>query len=170
MKSLEEGMRRILKLVVSRNPTAWQWGEVIPLAFRHPLGRAFPLLSRLLDEGPFPQAGTATTVKQTTPSVGPSMRMVIDLANFDNSVQNITLGESGQVFSPHYRDQLDAWRAGRSFPLLFGDPAMEKGIRHRLVLKPAKGLQEIALLPKKYTGRSFTGLLFAPSRSGMNVP
>jgi penicillin amidase len=65
------------------------------------------------------------------------MRMVVDFSNLDDSVQNITLGESGQVFSPYYRDQFDAWYTSRSFPMLFSKTAVEQGAVHKLVLEPA---------------------------------
>lgn len=137
VKSLEEGVRLIPEMVGSRDRDRWHWGATIPLTFRHPLSLGFPLLGRFLDTGPFPQSGTSTTVKQTTSTVGASMRMVIDFSNFDNSVLNITLGQSGQVFSPHFRDQFDAWYSGQSFPMLFSDAAVEKGAIHKLVLEPA---------------------------------
>ena len=136
MKSLEEGVRRIPSLIHSRSHAAWRWADTIPLTFHHPLSSGLPLLGRLLDVGPFPQAGTGTTVKQTTPRVGPSMRMVVDFSDFDQSVQNITLGESGQAFSPYYKDQFEAWYSGQSFLMLFSDAAVEKGAAHRLVLEP----------------------------------
>jgi len=138
IKSLEEGVTRVPQLVGSGDGTAWQWGKTIPLTFRHPLSSGSPLLGRLMNVGPLPQAGTSTTVKQTTPNIGPSMRMVVDLSNLDNSVENIALGQCGQVFSPHYRDQVEAWYKGRSFPMLFSDSAVETGTVHRLVLIPAK--------------------------------
>ncbi len=136
MKSLEQGVRQIPSLVHSQSQTAWRWGDTIPLTFHHPLSGGLPLLGRLLDVGPFPQAGTGTTVKQTTPGLGPSMRMVVDFSDFDQSMQNITLGESGQPFSPYYQDQFEAWYAGRSFPMLFSDAAVDEGAVHKLVLEP----------------------------------
>jgi penicillin amidase len=45
--------------------------------------------------------------------------MVVDLADFDRSMQNITMGQSGQILSRHYRDQWEAYYAGRSFPMQF---------------------------------------------------
>ncbi len=138
MKSLEEGIKRIPSLVHNQSHSAWRWGDTIPLTFHHPLSVGLPLLGRLLDVGPFPQAGTGTTVKQTTPQLGPSMRMVVDFSNFDESMQNITLGESGEVFSPYYQDQFEAWYTGRSFPMLFNDTAVEKGTVHKLVLAPGR--------------------------------
>ena len=64
------------------------------------------------------------------------MRMVVDFSNFENSVQNITLGESGQVFSPYYRDQFETWYQGQSLPMLFGDQALESAAAHKLILEP----------------------------------
>jgi penicillin amidase len=138
MKSLEEGVKQIPGLVDSRSHEAWKWGNAIPLTFYHPLGQGFPLLGRLLDVGPFPQCGTATTVKATTARHGPSMRMVVDFSNLDHSVQNITLGESGQVFSPYYKDQFEAWYDGRSFPMSFSDAVVDRATVHKLVLGPGK--------------------------------
>ncbi len=132
VKSLEESVQQDPGIAGSEN---MRWGNTIPLTFHHPLDR-LPLLARLFDVGPFPQAGMATTVKATTRNHGPSMRMVVDLADFDGSVNNITLGESGQVRSPYYKDQFDAWYKGDSFPMLFSDSAVEKGTVHRLTLSP----------------------------------
>jgi penicillin amidase len=137
VESLEEGVRRIPALVGSRKHDAWQWGKTIPLTFHHPLGDSLHFFGRYLNVGPVPQAGTGTTVKQTTPTLGPSMRLVVDFSGFDQSVQNITLGESGQAFSPYYKDQFDAWYNGRSFPMLFTDAAVESGTTHLLVIEPA---------------------------------
>jgi penicillin amidase len=138
IRSLEEGVKQIPSRVGSRSHDAWKWGNTIPLTFYHPLGQAVPLLGRLLDVGPFPQAGTATTVRATTSRHGPSMRMVVDLSTLDHSVQNITLGESGQVFSPYYQDQFEAWYNGRTFPMPFSDAAVEQATVHKLVLGPEK--------------------------------
>jgi penicillin G amidase len=137
MKSLDEGLHQIPSLVHSQSHSAWKWGDTIPLTFHHPLGEV-PLLGRWLNVGPFPQAGTGTTVKQTTPHLGPSMRMVVDFSDLDQSMQNITLGESGQVLSPYYRDQFSAWYSGTSFPMPFSDAAVDRSAVHKLVLEPGQ--------------------------------
>lgn len=136
MASLEDAVQRIPALVGSRRHDAWQWGKTIPLTFQHRLSNNIPLFGRFLNIGPVPQAGTGSTVKQTTPTLGPSMRMVVDFSNFDASVENITMGESGEFLSPYYKDQFDAWYNGRSFPMLFSDAAVESGTTHLLVLEP----------------------------------
>jgi penicillin amidase len=136
IQSLETAVAQIPGIVGSDDHAEWQWGKTIPLTFRNRLTLAFPFLGPCLNVGPVPQPGTQTTVKQTTPSVGPSMRMVVDFSDFENSVQNITLGESGGVLGPYYKDQFEAWYHGRSFPMLFSDRAVEKNTRHELVLEP----------------------------------
>jgi penicillin G amidase len=137
IKSLEKGVAEIPSLVGSRDHKAWQWGQTIPLTFHNHLSGPFPFLRKWLDVGPVPQSGAKETVKQTTPTLGPSMRMVVDFSDFEMSVQNITLGESGQAMSPYYKDQFDDWYHGRSFPMLFSDRAVEQGTRHKLVLEPS---------------------------------
>jgi hypothetical protein len=51
--------------------------------------------------------------------LGPSMRFVADLSNWDNSWNNVTIGQSGHVFSGQFRNQWNAYYAGRSFPMRF---------------------------------------------------
>jgi len=135
MASLDEGLRRIEERVKGRDPAAWRWGSTIPLTFHHPLD-PLPIIGHWFDVGPFPQAGTANTVKATTPGAGPSMRMVVDFSDLDGSVQNLTLGESGEVLSPYYADQFQAWYTGHSFPMLFSDAAVDRGAVHRLRMEP----------------------------------
>jgi len=64
------------------------------------------------------------------------MRMVIDFANFDQSVNNTTLGQSGLVFSQHYRDQFDHWLKVQSYPMLFSRAKIEQQRRSTLLLVP----------------------------------
>jgi acyl-homoserine lactone acylase PvdQ len=48
------------------------------------------------------------------------MRMTADLSNWENSIFNIPIGQSGQILSSHYNDQwLDYYNA-RSYPMQFG--------------------------------------------------
>ena len=100
----------------------------------HPIGHKIPIFRRWFDIGPFPQSGTSTTVKQTTKRMGASMRLVVDLADLDRSLHNITTGQSGQPFSRHYKDQWEAYYEGRSFPLPFTSPE----IVDRLTFSPGR--------------------------------
>jgi penicillin amidase len=49
----------------------------------------------------------------------PSMRLIVDLGDLNGSLANVTTGQSGQILSPHYKDQFEAHYYGRSFPMQF---------------------------------------------------
>jgi acyl-homoserine lactone acylase PvdQ len=50
---------------------------------------------------------------------GASARLIWDLASWDNSSMLLNLGQSGNPFSPHYRDQLPLWQTGEVQKLPF---------------------------------------------------
>src|SRR5208282_1325596 len=113
----------------------WEWGAFNELRMFHPLGRQ-GLLRRALSIGPLPISGSPLSVKQITLTYGPVMRFVADLSNFDGSLMNITMGQSGQYLSPNYRDQFDAWYSGRGIPSAFTDAAEQRNVTHKLRLVP----------------------------------
>jgi penicillin G amidase len=83
------------------------------------VGSQLPLVARFFNIGPVPMSGGSTTVKQTTPRLGPSERMNASLGDWDRSLLNIPIGQSGHVASSHYRDEWDAYYTGTSFPMQF---------------------------------------------------
>lgn len=115
-----------------------RWGQRLTVRFAHPFGLVLPrFLSRWINLGG-PQSGGRYAVKQMTRQFGPSMRMIVDLANFDNSLLNLTVGQSGHFLSPHYRDQYTPWDSLQSFPFPFSDAAVQQAARHRLRLLPQR--------------------------------
>lgn len=76
------------------------------------------ILAPLFSIGPFSSGGDAATINMgfyrlSNPYqhvVGPSLRMVIDVGNWEDSRFILPSGQSGHPFSPHYRDQIDLWR------------------------------------------------------------
>jgi penicillin G amidase len=125
VEALEAGRK-----LQGRNPERWRYGAYLETTMRHPIfGQAdwvkyVPTLGKYfrVNVGPTPMSGSATTVKATTQRLGVSMRFVADLANWDNSRMNVTLGQSGQLFSWHYSDQWEAYYVGNSFALPFTKP------------------------------------------------
>ena len=97
----------------------WDYGVFNELEIKQPVGSQLPLVGRYFNIGPVSMSGSSTTVKQTTKRLGPSMRFVGDLSDWDKSLNNITIGESGEFLSAHYKDQWDAYYAGRSYPMQF---------------------------------------------------
>jgi penicillin amidase len=97
----------------------WRWGKMLRWKIEHPVGKQLPFVSPFFNIGPVEMSGSGTSVKQTTAVVGPSERMVVDLGDLDNSVQNLVAGESGFVASGHYKDEWRAYYVGDSFTMEF---------------------------------------------------
>ena len=123
----EEGRR-----AQGSNVTRWDYGKAIELTIQHPVGGKIPLLGSYFNVGPVEMSGSPTTIKQTTTKLGPSMRFIADLFDWDHSLNNLTIGESGQFLSPHYKDQWDAYYAARSFPMQF----VKVDAKETLVIEP----------------------------------
>ncbi|HYP14234.1 MAG TPA: penicillin acylase family protein, partial [Bryobacteraceae bacterium] len=112
LDALEEGKRK-----QGRNPQKWDYGVFIELNLKQPVGSQIPVVGPYFNIGPVPMSGSSTTVKQTTQRTGPSMRFIADLGNWDNSLNNITIGQSGQFLSWHYKDQWDEYYIGKGLPM-----------------------------------------------------
>ncbi|MBI4902045.1 MAG: penicillin acylase family protein [Acidobacteria bacterium] len=93
----------------------WDYGKYTEFTLSHPVISKLPVFGSWFNLGPMPMDGSSSTVKQTTRRLGPSMRFVADLANWDASLRALTTGQSGQPLSKHFRDQWEAYYAGRVF-------------------------------------------------------
>jgi penicillin amidase len=115
---------------------SWKWGQQSAMHLQHPIFGKIPILKHWSGPGLVPQSGDHYTVKQTTNTAGPSERMTVDFANLDDSEFNVLTGQSGQIFSPYYMDQWQAWYKGFSFRMPFSDVAVAKAKSHELILAP----------------------------------
>src|SRR5258708_7341662 len=104
MKCFADAVDEGVKVQGSKVPR-WNYGQYNTVNIVHPVASQLPLIGKWFNVGPVSMSGSSTTIKQTTRRLGPSMRMIVDLANLDHSFQNITIGESGHRLSPHYKDQ-----------------------------------------------------------------
>jgi penicillin amidase len=84
-----------------------------------------------------PRAASFTD-KDFSVVAGASVRMVIDVGAWDNSVAINTPGQSDDPDSPHYRDMLPLWASGKYVPLLFSHSAVERAAETVLDLVPAR--------------------------------
>jgi penicillin amidase len=64
--------------------------------------------------------------------------MTVDFSSLNASTFNIVIGESGQIFSPHYMDHWPAWCGNTTFTLAFSDGAVQGAKSHSLTLMPGK--------------------------------
>ncbi|KAA6458261.1 penicillin acylase family protein [Acidobacteria bacterium AB60] len=116
--------------------TKWTYGSWHVVDIEHPLAPFLPLLSRIAGTGRQPLSGDTTTVKQVGVTLGPSQRFTMDWSNIDGSTENIVLGESGNPYSPYFRDQWNDWYNGTTFALPFTQAAVAANTRHTLRLLP----------------------------------
>jgi penicillin amidase len=114
----------------------WSYGSWHVVDIEHPLAGFLPLVGRVAGTGEQPLSGDTTTVKQVGRAFGPSQRFTMDWSNIDGSTENIVLGESGNPFSPYFRDQWNDWYNGTTFALPFTPAAVAAQTRHTLRLLP----------------------------------
>jgi penicillin amidase len=123
------------------DPAAWRWGAAHVARFEHPLLRFVPGLNALI-RLEAPVSGDGETVQRQgmrgggrAPYAavhGAALRLVADLADPDATLVVIGAGQSGNPLSPHWGDQMEAWRAG-GMRRLARDPGPASA---RLTLRP----------------------------------
>src|SRR5215203_6338446 len=104
---------------------------------------ADPATKAQLSVGRLAMGGSAYSPRAATyrPSdfrvtAGASFRMVLDVGNWDQSVTINTPGQSGNPYSPHYRDLAPLWASGTYVPLLYSRGAVERAASEVIDLKP----------------------------------
>jgi penicillin amidase len=126
--------------------SAWSWGRVRPLTLMHAFGSKKPF-DRIFNVGPLEGEGDPTTISQggidfTAPCSSqpwlPTLRAVIDVGKWDSCRFAIAGGQSGNPLSPHYKDQLDAWKRGWGIVLSWSEARIRAGTRATLELLPSQ--------------------------------
>jgi len=121
--------RALQRLAVSQGDDAsrWRWGAEQPALLQHKVFSQAPGLDWWSDLS-FPSSGDFYTLDRgggfDTPKGAPLARTqaggyrgLFDLADPARSRFVIATGQSGHIFSPHYRDLLPLWRAGAAITL-----------------------------------------------------
>ena len=129
------------------DPNGWNWGGLHTLTLTNQtLGTSgVGPVERIFNRGPIEVSGGDSIVNATgwTPSEGyevswvPSMRQVIDLADFNNSTWVNLTGNSGHAYNSNYSNQIDAWRDGTQFDWAFSSEAVGAATVDTLTLVPA---------------------------------
>jgi len=101
------------------NPKIWTWRKSSSLELKHPLGEV-ALFRPLFNIGPSPNYGGNETILQSGFKLdstaefkvffGSQMRIIVDFANVDSSLNITPSGNSGHLLSKHYSDQAELYR------------------------------------------------------------
>jgi penicillin amidase len=121
------------------DPAAWHWGALHKGWFSHALSP----LQNGYDVGPLDKGGNSTSVmlahydaSDYRVTVGASVRMVVDVGGWDNSVWINAPGQSGIAGSTQYDDLAAIWAQGGYVPMLYSAAAVDAHTRLRLDLVP----------------------------------
>lgn len=122
------------------------WGEIHGATFRNAtLGESgIGPIEALFNRGPYPTGGGSEIVNATSWTVGesfevdwlPSMRMIVDMGDLNNSVTVHTTGESGHAYHPHYDDMAPLWASGQYYPMLWNEQSIVSNAAGHLRMVP----------------------------------
>jgi penicillin G amidase len=124
----------------------WNWGKLQYNLSEHPFSAIVDDATRArINVGPIEKNGSSFVPSQSAYRIsdfrqmgGPSVRVVVDVGNWDNSRAVNHPGQSGDPDSPHYRDLAQMWRNGQYFPLLYSRQAVENATEKRIKLVPER--------------------------------
>jgi len=123
----------------------WRWGALHQAWMQHParalLADTLPQPS--LETEHVARSGSGDTVGLTAYDatyrqvVGSTLRLVLDVGQWDNSVAMNAPGQSGRLDSPACRNLLPAWARGEAFPLLYTAASIAPHVINEIVLTSA---------------------------------
>lgn len=131
---------------LGKDVSTWSWGRLHQLNLNNQtLGTAGPgVVQSLLNRGPWNVGGGEAAVNATGWNAAggydvtwvPSMRMVVNVGDWDKSRWINLSGASGHAFNSHYTDQTDKWVKGELLDWVYGQAAVEAATKDTLKLEP----------------------------------
>ena len=137
---------RNLENQLGKNIDRWTWNRVLTLEHPHPLGTV-KILDYLFDfnVGLFELDGSNEVLNNQMfdlnnegvykVSAGPSTRRIIDFSDIENSVSILPTGNSGNVFSPFFKDQAKMFINGKFRKMKLNKEEIER-VSTKLILSP----------------------------------
>jgi penicillin G amidase len=143
LATLAEAVRNCIGRL-GQDTAEWGWGRLHHGYFQH---AASPLLPSKLrnswDVGPLPVGGSGSTVMNAGYRIsdfrcisGASVRLVMDVGDWDNSVCINAPGQCGDPGSPHYGDLALLWARGDYVPPLYSRARVDEATVARIQLVP----------------------------------
>jgi penicillin amidase len=129
-----------------KDPANWKWGELHTATFKNStLGNSgIGLIEDLFNSDAYPTSGGGSIVNATGWDASesyevnwiPSMRMIVDMNDLNNSLSVHTTGESGHAGHPHYTDMIDLWRNIEYYPMYWEQDSVIGYSEAHLILVP----------------------------------
>ena len=121
----------------------WAWGRIHHGYFAHALTPVTDTTAPRYDVGPLSMGGSDSTpmaafyrTSDFRVMMGASVRIVVDVGEWDNSVCMNAPGQSGDPRSSHYADLAPLWAKGEYFPLVYSRAAVDEATEIRIELRP----------------------------------
>ena len=145
-RTLSISDKTIVEIFDSSDSDDWEWGKIHTITYpTNLLGEAgIPILTGLVNIGPVETSGSNFAINSTDWGFGddftigsyPSMRMVVDLSNLDNSRTVLPSGQSGHAMSKYYDDQVDNWIENDMYANYFSREIVELNQKDLMYLRP----------------------------------
>lgn len=133
----------------------WQWGKLHTVTFKHAFAGVSWIIDEVVNIGPYEISGDGTTIFNTEYAfsesiekyplfrhepfdceLGPSMRFIYDFAKPDEFYLILTTGQSGNIFSDHYKDQTELFLNGKYMKIRTDDASITNQRNSLLRLLP----------------------------------
>ncbi len=130
---VDEGIAKTLSAVASQaggRLDAFTWGAANRAEIRHPLTRAVPGLSLLMNPSSEPQPGDLYQPRVASPTTGASERFVVAPGHEETGIFHMPTSQTSHPLSPYYLVGHEDWMRGQATPFLPGEP------KWRMVFQP----------------------------------
>ncbi len=145
-KSFQEAIR-FLQKQLGENVDDWHWKRVTTVEYEHAIGKAGGLLRKFFNVGPFETVGGDQVINNQIYKIdstgyykihaGPSTRRIVDFSDVENSITILPTGQSGNVFSPYYKDQAEKYVKGEFVKMKLNQEEIEQS-ENKLEFLPKK--------------------------------
>lgn len=138
--------RKEITALVARDVDQWEWGKLHRATLRHQaMGESgIAPIEAMFNRGDHPVDGGPAVVNAMSYDLsepyrvinGPTMRMLVDLSDLDQSRWVNQSGVSGHAFHETYDDQSQLWATNRMWPFLSSQERIDLATTQRLRLTP----------------------------------
>ncbi len=124
----------------------WTWDKAVSVTHKHAFDKV-PILKNIFNIGPFKTNGgngvlnnqnfSINNIGKYEVNAGPSTRRIIDFSDVENSIAILPTGQSGNVFSKHYKNQAQKYLEGGFYKMMLNKEEIERS-KDKLILEPKK--------------------------------